>query len=502
MKKSTRFLSSLLAALMLAGSLASCATGGETIDTDASAATTIAAVTEENTELRDELPDNLDYGGDEVTFISHYREGWTSGEISVPSLKSEPVNDAVYERNKQVEGRLNIVINNMEIDTHDYTEVPNKVKLAVQAGTEDYDIMAAPCIGAMPITLEGHFANLLNTAYIDLSQPWWSQGFNEVVEYNDAQYNATGAIVLSMYRFAFVTVFNQKLFDDAGQAYLYDYVENGTWTLDKQASIVPSFHVDNGNGQQDPDGDLYGLIVGNHISVDPYWSSCDVSIVGRDEDGAYTLVFDSSKLQDVMEKILYLYYQTDDSTYVFPLNGSDGDQEDIRNAFAAGNGAMATLRVMELENAVMRNMTDKYGVVPMPKFDEHQASYKTYLHDQFSVLSILTTVKEDRLDAVSATLEALASESYRVVRPAYYESTLRTKIAQDPQSSAMMELVMNNIYIDAGILYAINMGWFYDYPRIVVKEKQNTIISHYKSASKSAKNYLLKLVKKLDQLNT
>ena len=45
------------------------------------------------------------------------------------------------------------------------------------------------------------------------------------------------------------------------------------------------------------------------------------------------------------------------------------------------------------------------------------------------------------------------------------------------------------------------MNWFYDHPRAVVKDKQNTIISHYKSESKSAKNYLLKLVKKLDKLN-
>ena len=499
MKKSTRLLSAILAALMLAGSLASCATSDENTDTQAPDVTQ-AAVTEGETVPRDSIPDDLDFGGDEVTFISRYREGWTSGEISVPSLKSEPVNDAVYERNKNVEQRLNVVINNAEIRTEDYNEVPNKVKLAVQAGTADYDIMAAPCITALPATLDGLFVDLRKTAYVDFDKPWWSEGFNQVVEYNDAQYAATGAIVLSMYRFAFVTVFNHKLFDDAGQAYLYDYVEDGTWTLDKQASIVPSFHVDNGNGQQDPDGDIYGLILGNHISVDPYWSACDVSIVGRDETGTYTLVFDSSKLQDVMEKVLFLYYQTDDSTYVFPAHDADGDQDDIRNAFAAGRGAMATLRVMELENGVMRNMTDKYGVVPMPKFDEQQASYQTYLHDQYTVLSILTTVKEERQDEISATLEALASESYRLVRPAYYETTLRTKIAQDPQSSEMMDIVMNNIYIDAGIIYTLDMGWFYDHPRNVVKEKQNNVISHYKSKVKVAEKYVKQINRKLDKI--
>lgn len=495
----TRILSAILAALMLAGSLASCANETEPTDTD-STNETQAAVTEGETELTDSLPDDLDFGGDEITIISRYHEGWTSGEISVSGLIGEPVNDAVYERNKNVEQRLNVVINNMEVDTADFAEVPNKVRLVVQSGTGDYDIMAAPCLSALPATLEGLFVDLRGTAHIDFEKPWWSEGFNQVVEYNGAQYAATGDIVLSMYRFAFVTVFNQKLFTDANQPYLYEYVENGTWTLDKQAAIVPSFHVDNGNGQQDPDEDIYGLIVSNRISVDPYWSACDVSIMDKDDTGSYALTFDSSKLQDVMEKVLFLYYQTEDSTYVFPLRGLDDDQKDIRNSFAEGRGAMATLRIMELENATMRNMTDKYGVVPMPKFDQQQSSYQTYLHDQYTVLTVLTTVKEARRDEISATLEALASESYRLVRPVYYEATLRTKLAQDPQSAEMMDIVMNNIYIDAGIVYTLELDWFYDHIRLVVINNQNDVVSHYKAKSKIAQRSIRGINRKLDKI--
>ena len=53
-----------------------------------------------------------------------------------------------------------------------------------------------------------------------------------------------------MYRFAFVTVFNQRLFVDTNQVFLYDYVENGTRTLDRQISRGPLFHRDNGDGVQ------------------------------------------------------------------------------------------------------------------------------------------------------------------------------------------------------------------------------------------------------------
>ena len=496
----TRSLSCALALLMLAGSLIACSTGEISDETGDTNSQTQAAVSEGETVIRDNLPSDLNYGGDEITFISRYREGWSSGEISVPALISEPVNDAVYERNKAVEERLNIQIRNIEIDTVDHDEVPNKVKLAVQAGSRDYDIMAAPANGTIPTTLEGIFVDLRQTAYIDMEMPWWSQGFNEVAEYGDAQYAVTGSIVLSLYRFAFVTVFNQKLFNDAGQTFLYDYVENGTWTLDQQISLVPLFHKDNGNGEQDPEGDVYGFVTGNLISVDPYWSACDVAILGRDEDGEYVMEFDVAKLQDVMDKVLTLYYGTDDSAYVFATYASDSEQADIRDTFAAGYGAMATLRILELENAAMRNMADKYGVVPMPKFDEVQKDYHTFLHNQFTLLSIPTTVQTARLDEISAVLEALAAESYRVVRPAYYETTLRTKLAQDPQSSEMMEIIVNNIYIDAGVLYSRELDSFYSHPRSVIQSKQNDVISHYAGIDKKCQKYLRILANKLNRI--
>jgi hypothetical protein len=87
---------------------------------------------------------------------------------------------------------------------------------------------------------------------------------------------------------------------------------------------------------------------------------------------------------------------------------------------------------MGLERESVRSMKDKFGIVPMPKFDEAQKEYRTMLHDQFTVISIPTTVQDERLDMVGAVLEALSSTAYKIVKPVYYEETLRTKIAQDP----------------------------------------------------------------------
>lgn len=495
----TRITAGILAVLMLLSTLAAC---GTTTEEPAltNGTTAGAEVTEPVTELTDDLPDDLNYGEDEIVIYSRYREGWTSGEIAVEELINEPVNDAVYERNKAVEERLNVRINSIEENNHDGDVLMNKVITAVKSGLDEYDIVAAPCYIAIDQSLSGTFADLRSTDYLDFDKPWWTQGFNEVAEYRGSQYVITGAMLLSIYRFAFVTVFNQSLFTDANQPFLYQHVEDGSWTLDKQYSLVPIFHKDNGNGKKDEEGDIYGLISNDLISVDPYWSSCEVDILKKNADGEFEFVFSSDKLHSVAEKTIRLYYESGNAMYNIKQKAYDAEQDDIRQMFADGLGAMATLRILELENGAIRGMEDKFGVVPMPKFDDNQKEYHTLLHDQFTVVSIPTTVKGDKLNELSAVLEAMCSFSYKSLRPAYYETTLRTKIAQDPQSAAMMDTIIDNIYIDAGIVYTRAISSFHDSFRKVMQSGKNTVTSTYKRTLQSATRNLGRMLEKLDKL--
>ncbi len=497
--KAKRILASLLAALMLAGSLTACANEDDPADTKAPGQTT-EAVSEGETELTDNLPDDLDFNDDEINIIARDRLGWTDREIAVDKLNGDPINDAVYERNKLVEDRLNVRINHIPDDDWGSYELLGRVENAVNAGTNDYDIISAACYVTLGQSPKGLFANLRGSSYLDFDQPWWSQGLNDATLYKGHQHVVAGAMLLSIYRFAYVTVFNQKLFTDAGQNYLYEYVDNGTWTLDKQISLVPLFHRDNGNNIQDTEGDVYGFISTQHISVDPYWSSCEVDILSRDEDGEFVMVFNSGKLFDVADKVLQLYYGTDDSSYIFPTSAYDGHMDNAADMFSEGKGAMATVRIMGLERETVRSMTDKFGIVPMPKFDENQKDYHSMLHDQFSVISVPTTVQGDRLDEVGAVLEALSSTAYRVVKPVYYEETLRTKIAQDPQSSVMMELIINSLTTDSGIFYTDALGGFQNAFRDIILSKQNTVTSTYKRSVKQTQNKLNIMIRKLDAL--
>ena len=474
--------------LMLAFALASCATTNDPgADTDPEGT---AAVTEADTGLKDNLPNDLDYDGDTITFITQRVDGVTWGEIAVPDLNGDPINDAVFERNKYVEKRLNVKINHIDEAVGDY-EVVKKVATAVQSGSKDYDVLTSPAYVVLEQAQAGTFANLNGvSSYMDLEQPWWTQGFNDAISFQDTQYAAAGSILLSIYRSAYVTIFNQKLFNDADQTFLYDYVDNGTWTLDKQISLVPIFHRDNGNGTQDTSGDFYGLVTDLGIYVDPYWASCKVDIVGKDEDGYYEMVFDIDRLHEAADKALKLYYETDNGTYL----GS------IRSIFSQGYAAMATVRIVEMESSDMRNMADAYGVVPMPRLAENEEGYRSTLHDGFAVLAVPTTVRDARLEEVTSVLEAMGSASYRIVKPAYYETTLRTKLVSDPQSSAMMDMVIENLRTDAGYINVYSFNSFHHGFREIMGSKQNTVSSKYKGLQKATTKMVKVLNNKLTKL--
>ena len=472
--KMKKILSLLLALLTTAGSLAACADTPDVPDE-----TTTEATSEADTFLQDNLPDDLDLGKTTVTFY-----GLSGTRIGASELTGDPVSDAIFERNKYVENRLNVEISVKEENSSDSFFIVNKVATLVQSGSTDYDVVTSPCWVLLDQALSGYYANLATTEYMDLTQPWWTQDFNESTSYNGIQFAAAGHILLSTYSSAFATAFNQNLFIEANQPFLYEYVENGTRTLDKQASLAPIFHRDNGNGVQDANGDYYGFVSALQSSIDCYWASCEVDMIRKNEDGDFELALDAERLHEVAEKVLYLFYQTEDATYLEP-------NYDIAGMFAKGTSAMATIMLGAMEEAAMRNMEDIYGIVPIPRLTEDQKDYRSSLGHGFTVLAIPTTIKGDRMNSVSAVLEAMASASYNIVKPVYYETTLRTKLASDPKCSAMMDLIIDNLRTDAGYLYSVTFNQIYYGLRDAIEAKQNTIISTYAArAKKDAKNIL------------
>ncbi|MBQ7379037.1 MAG: hypothetical protein IJW70_05085 [Clostridia bacterium] len=484
----------ILLTVTLLAALAACAESSADQEGDSS-------IAEESTDLLylDNIPEDLKFNGEDIVILNRELQGWTADEVAVPELNSEPVNDAMFNRNVAIADRLGINIVSAAIQDPEEQKPIDEIKRAVKAGSDEYDMVAAAAYVTAPAMVEGTFIDLTQLNYLDLSMDYWMQDYNEAVSYQGMQHSATGMIALSTYRFVFVTMFNKDAFDDKSVPYLYEAVANNEWTLDYQASLAEDFYQDiNGSSKAD-EGDFYGFVSCWGISVDAYWASCDLPIVQKNENGEYEYVLDLERYSGVMDKVLYLFYGYNGTDIHDPIT-YNVEQDNMREIFSRGECAMVTLRLMAVEQPDMRNMEQQYGIVPMPKYDTAQPEYGSVMHDQFTVFAVPASAASEKYDMIGAAMEAMASESLRLVKPAYYEIALKRKYMSDLVACEMLDLVFATMRTDPSFVYITYMGSPHHTMRNIAQSKRNTVASSCKKLGNTVQKQISKLQKKLDKL--
>jgi len=489
-------LAMLLALLTLLALLAACV---ETPNPENGDETTGGEATTEQDAPLDAIPEDLKFNGEDVVILNRGGMMFARDEVAVPELNSEPVNDAIFNRNIVVGDRLNVNVVSHSIEDSDAARTLEEMERVVKAGGDDYDMFACACYATMPASLGGLFYDLQDMEYLDLSQSYWMPGYNEAASYRDRQYTATGAIALSTYRLTLVTLFNKEMFDDRSLPYLYEAVENDEWTLDFHSTLVENFYQDlNGDAKRD-EKDLYGHVSSAGLNLNAYWAACDVPMVGRDAEGAYTWVVDTEKLSNVMDKLLILFHESGGS-YICKENEENTAQPEIREMFSKGRAATTTLRLLAVELDEIRSMEQEYGIVPIPKYDQTQKEYATMMQDQFTVFAIPASVKEDKLELAAATMEVMASESLRMVRPAYYEIAIKRKYMSDPVAWDMLDLTFANVKVDPGMVFGEALGYPHHKLYTMVKEKRNSVASEFGKIRTQMNKQLAKFIKKMEQM--
>lgn len=100
---------------------------------------------------------------------------------------------------------------------------------------------------------------------------------------------------------------------------------------------------------------------------------------------------------------------------------------------------------------------DILGVVPLPKANEGQQKYYSALSGPYPVWMIPAGVAN--MDVSSATLEAMAAEAYRQVKPVYLNQCLSSRWATHEGFGKMYDLIMEGITFDMAIEVADMYGY-------------------------------------------
>ena len=494
---SKKLLAAALAALMLLP-LASCATTSD----DALSETT-AVQSQDEADTREpnfvtDRPNNLNFDQTEVTFLYVKKDG-RGDEMPCEKLGLGTISDAIYERNLAVETQLGVKLGFVGVD--DDGAASSDVRNLVQAGDSSLEIFTVGTYHSLSLAIEGLYLDLNQVEYVDTSKHYWSQEFNEIATFTseNLQFLATSPAALSLFRLTYLTIYNRELFTDRGLPDLYSVVEKGEWTLDYQYRLVSDEYVDKDGDGKPGEGDFYGFITGDVVSVDPYCVSSGIRFLSRDENGDWIATENiQDAVIDMSEKVSLLYNAR--GTYVF--SGTEHDdigKYSIIEKFAKEEGLMATTQFLSMERRIDALADIGYGIVPMPKLNADQKQYQTYVQDQVTSFGISAAVgTEARREVLGAVMESIAYNSYLIVRPAYYDSTLSLRFMQDPQSGEILDLMFDTISFDRMFLaFSVDVRGTM---RNRLPKAAPALASQLKAWSKGITNALNKERKSLDKL--
>ena len=429
----------------------SCGEKADAENPGGTAENTGAEKAEPEKEAKKELPDvpDSDFGGYKFNIYSKgpvFNE-WASQDIGAAEETGEPINDAVYRRNRYIEGKYNVEIVEVPSANGDMVAA---VKKAVSAGDDIYDAAVPNMYNQATLAAGGNLTDLKLVPYLDLSKRWWDQKANIDLTINNKLFFTVGDLFIMDNDATWLVIFNKELIKNLALEDPYDIVRNGKWSFDKLLDMCKGVSKDlNGDGVMDRN-DFYGN-VSQGENMTAYYLAAGEKYIQKDSADMPFTEMDTERSLSVIEKIYDLMY---DNTVSYNYWDFINEPEPFKITQAMFENNQAVFKITALQLVIrMRNMETNFGIIPMPKYELSQKDYAHYVHPTASALSIPAT--SQNLERTGIILEALAAESYYTVRPAYYEISINGKFLRDEESIEMLDIILDSRVYELAGMY----GW-------------------------------------------
>ena len=305
--------------------------------------------------------------------------------------------------------------------------------------------------------------------YINVDKPYWNQSIVDELQINNSLYFLCGDISLLMLQSAYSMAMNAKVADTYHITGIYDTVLNHEWTIEKLYQYAAMVYNDVNGDSKKNDGDLFGIHWGRIANdVDSFMQSSQIRMTSRDEDGLPYLDVDENKLASLTEKIYNLVYSNPGSIVT--------STEEADKAFISDR-SLFNPSYLFFYTYNYRDMESDYYILPYPLYDDQQEEYSTRVADALSIWGMPITVENK--DAVTATLEAMASESYRIVTPAFFETSLKHKFTRITNEKAykMLDIIREGIMLNFEIIYNESIGYPYHILRDLIANRNPNFAS-------------------------
>ena len=175
------------------------------------------------------------------------------------------------------------------------------------------------------------------------------------------------------------------------------------------------------------------------------------SSVDFDENDDPVFNYGSERFYNVISKLAVLLSGDDGQTLEANTDDFNAELGGYLHVFSTGRSLFVTGEIKAAQT--LRDMTDTFGIIPFPKYDESQEDYVTDLVFQLFYLTIPIT--NQRLDMTATIVEAMTHDSFTDVILVYYEQTVEQKVLRNNESIEMLEIMRQTRTVDPGVVF----GW-------------------------------------------
>ncbi|MBP3919421.1 MAG: extracellular solute-binding protein [Clostridia bacterium] len=500
MKKSMRYLCAWLCTLLVIPTVMSCADEpkenvGDTTPLKDMETTAAETVDPERAALDAALAklDGINYNGYEFRTLDRSDEkdaNWETLDVYSEAEDGDTIHDAVYQRNRMLEERLNIKFSETKVFDPYVT-----ARTAIMSDADDFDIFTDGLSFLATMAVEGYLADLNTVEPLKLNEVWWDQDMNKDLSISGKRFFCTGDISIMDNYGTWCVMFNKDIASSYDLPNIYEMVQNGSWTMDEMWSMAKTVTKDvDGNAKLD-NTDQWGFLTESY-NVYGLWASSGEHITSKDANDHPLLTAYNERSIEVMQDAIAFTQDSSctllaDTVKEGTLSGCAFTNEHFGNGNAlfiyGGMWLITKYRAYDVN----------FGVVPAPKWDASQTRYyNTYSGSNCTAYSIPTTSRD--LNRTGTIMEAMAEVSKYTLTPAYYDVALKGKYIRDEESAAMLDIILAQRSYDLGGIF--NWGNIHSTITGMAARKNADFASSYAKIEKSALKAIEKFIDSLQDL--
>ena len=457
-----RVLSIVLALMLLCGvfALASCGDSGST-QTSSTTDNLGPGEGTEPTTVQTEMPapgeddeyglkplagyENVNFGGKIFTFEAVLDNAdWNCYEIAVADEDaSDSLSMAIIRRNDTM----------MELYNCGIEQVTNADGiLANDFATEQCHIDIGTGMASLGNLGTGQWDNY-HTLGIDLTNPWWDQGFVNDVTVDGRLYAILGDFSLTSFDATWVLFFNKEVLDQNEKLRgtdFYSLVKNNEWTIDKFTELVQKAKQDDGDQiMTTGTADIYGYI-SSTFGIRGLYFGAGGTYVTKTDDAAGNTTFkhgfnDNASL--VAQAVIDIY--ADDASTI-------AGYTTVGSQFTNGLALFAPETLDKARNWSEAGLKN-FGVLPHPVYSEEQLQSIGYKHnvDNHAIYYIIPKTINYDLSIIANFLEVYGFHSRYIVYPEFL-NLYKYNWTNSEEDAEMIDIIMNTRTYDLG--YQLNFA--------------------------------------------